>query len=221
MTSVSETILADRGAHWPSRRRDDGVGSLCSVGASADDDELLWARIRRGDREAFAELVRAQHAALRRFAAGMLGCAAEGDDVAQRVLLDLWERRGTAQRPSSIRAHLLVCARNACLVRLRSGRRAVRWERAVSEEPHTPPPTPLDALAERHRRLELERTGARLADLVDGLEDDARTAIWMRFAAGASFDDISLVLGRPAHAVRALVYRQLALLRRTLEEESR
>lgn len=213
MTSVSEQISG-------STRRGPGVGSRPSVGAKENGDELLWSRIRSGDRDAFAALVRAEHAHLRRFGAAMMSNPCEGDDVAQRALLDLWAERATTTPRGSLRAHLLVRVRHLCLTRLRSSRRAGRWERAVAEEPHTPPPTPLDELHREHHRQERECAGARVAQLVDGLDDDARTAIWMRFAGGASFEEIGEALGRPPHAVRALVYRQLAGLRRRLEEES-
>lgn len=182
-------------------------------------DGELWARVRRGERTAFEALVREHQACLRRFASGFLGDAAEGDDVAQRTLLDLWVQRAEVGPAGSVRAHLLARARNLCLTRARSRRRAAHWLARATDEPRSGGQTPHDELAARVDIAACAELGARVAALVDGLDDDARTGIWMRFGAEASFEEIGEVLGRPAHAVRALVYRQLALLRKKLSEE--
>jgi len=96
--------------------------------------------------------------------------------------------------------------------------RADGFGQAVTELPPDPIETPLDALVAHDQERDSERLGARLAALVDKLEDDARVGIWMRFAGDASFEQIGEALQRPPHAVRALVYRQLALLRKRLAE---
>lgn len=178
----------------------------------------LWQRFRGGDRAAFEAIVRAHQACLRKFAAAMLRDGAEGDDVAQRAFLDVWHERERLAAVSSPRAHLLARVRHLCWTRSRSRRRQKWWIGRAAEEPVDTPSTPLDHLVDRASALDDATLVVRLAALVDDLDDDSRTVIWMRFAGEASFDEIGAAVGRPPHAVRALAYRQLALLKKRLSE---
>lgn len=166
--------------------------------------------------------MRQHQSALRRFAASFLGDAAAGDDVAQRALLDVWAQREKLGPSGCLRAHLLTRAKHLCLTSTRSRARAQRWLGLAAAEHglEVARATPLDDLmAHDEERLALQLT-ARVCALVDLLEEDARIGIWMRFAGDASFEQIGQALGRPPHAVRALVYRQLAVLRKRLSEVS-
>lgn len=162
--------------------------------------------------------MREYQACIRRFAAGFLNDAAEGDDVAQRVLLDVWALHAALEPTVSVRAHLLARARHLCWTRARSRTRAKRWLRKAADQPHDACPTPLEVLVARDQEQAAGALGAQVAALVEQLDEEARTAIWMRFAGEATFEEIGKVLGRPPHAVRALTYRQIALLRKRLSE---
>ena len=120
---------------------------------------------------------------------------------------------------STLRAHLLTRARNLCLTEARGRRRADEGAARLALELVEPPVTPDDEVAGREERQRAAQLGQRIAAMVQSLPDDARTAIWMRFAGEASFEEIAQEIGRPAHAVRALVYRQLAALRERLAQE--
>lgn len=185
-------------------------------------DEDLRARLRRGEPAAFEVLVREHQPALRRFAAGFLGDAAAGDDVAQRALLDVWAQRDRLGPSGCLRAHLLTRARHLCLTSKRSRTRAQRWLGVVAAEHglERGGATPLDDLMAHDEERSTRALADKVCALVDQLEEDARVGIWMRFGGDASFEQIGEALGRPPHAVRALVYRQLALLRKRLSEVS-
>jgi len=138
--------------------------------------------------------------------------------VAQETFRDLWVDRASLQLAGPLRAHLVARVRNLCLTRARSRRRAGVRMKLVEAEPNNPAATPIDHLEAREQTNDHARTVVRLAETIRDLAEDVRTTIYMRFWGGASFEEISLVLGRPPHAVRALLYRQLAQLRGRLEE---
>jgi RNA polymerase sigma factor (sigma-70 family) len=182
------------------------------------DAELVTA-IRGGDRDGFTELVRCHQAAVRRFAGAFLNDAMQGDDVAQQVFVDVWRDRARIELRGGLREHLLARARNLCLTHARSRNRTRNRVARLADEPSVNAPSPADLLYEHDAANEAERAIGRARALVAQLPDDAYACVWLRFAGGLSFDDIGIALDRPAHAVRALLYRQLALLRRRMESE--
>jgi RNA polymerase sigma-70 factor (ECF subfamily) len=184
----------------------------------ADDpsEAALLSAVRAGDREAFARAVARYGQAVRRFASAFLGDAAEGDDVAQAAFWDLWKARATLRGDGSLRGVLLARARHLCLNRARTRSRVRSQSERLAALPLERPATPLERLVDAASEDEARAIGARIVELVASLDEEARTCIWMRFAGDASFDEIAQVVGRPAHAVRALVYRQLANLRTRL-----
>jgi len=177
--------------------------------------DAFLSAIRAGDRRAFARAVSVYERSVRRFASAFLGDAAEGDDVAQRAFLDLWNDRAKLRPEGSLRGLLLARARHLCLNRARAlGRARVRGESLAAEPVQADaPPTPLDALVGAQDSRDAGALHARVLALVAELDDDVRTAIWMRFAGEASFEEIAEAIGRPPHAMRALVYRALAGIR--------
>jgi len=189
------------------------------VAEGSGERELLSA-IRASDRGAFERAVALHERSVRRFAAAFLNDAAEGDDVAQRAFLDLWRDRTSLRPDGSLRGVLLARARHLCLNRVRARVRAAARAERASIEAEGSVGTPLDALLGAQDARELDLLRRRIAALVETLDLDARTSIWMRFAGEASFEEIGAAIGRPPHAVRALVYRQLALLRSLLARPS-
>lgn len=183
-------------------------------------EETLVESLRAGDGHAFAQIVRSHHACVRGFARAFLADSEEGDDVAQDTFRDLWIDRGALRVAGSLRAHLLARARNLCLMRCRTRSRARGWLRLFEEEPRDPVALPSDPMDAGEEAFSHQRTVGTLAASIRQLSEEVRTVIYMRFWGGASFEDISAALGRPPHACRAMLYRQLALLRELLGDES-
>jgi RNA polymerase sigma factor (sigma-70 family) len=80
-------------------------------------DELLVVRCQLGEREAFAELVRAWHPAVERYVGRMLGGPA--DDVVQEVWLAVVKGLPRLRQPDRFAPWLFIIARRAVLNRLR------------------------------------------------------------------------------------------------------
>ncbi|WP_433729618.1 RNA polymerase sigma factor [Actinoplanes sp. CA-051413] len=80
-------------------------------------DELLVVRCQLGEREAFAELVRAWHPAVERYVGRMLGGPA--DDVVQEVWLAVVKGLPRLRQPDRFAPWLFTIARRAVMNRLR------------------------------------------------------------------------------------------------------
>src|SRR5688572_9187586 len=108
-------------------------------------EESQLERARRGEVDAFADLVRAHHPAVRVFLASHLRDAGAIDDLVQDVFLRAFDRLNTMREGTAFRAWLLGIARNRALEHLRE-----RLRRGQ------PSPDALDDLLDRTQMALLE-----------------------------------------------------------------
>jgi RNA polymerase sigma-70 factor (ECF subfamily) len=103
------------------------------------------------------------------------------------------------------------------LYRIAANAIADRWQR-TSREHGNPvsgdPADPSDAVD-----VEKSERAARLFNLVDGLPEDQRRVIGMRFAEEKSIREIAQTLGRTPGAVKQLQFRGIQTLRAQVEKE--
>lgn len=89
-------------------------GGPTRTGAISDEQSLLE-RARRGEQDAFAQLVGPYQAQLRAHCYRMLGSLADADDALQDTLLRAWRGLKGFEARSSFRSWLYTVATNACL----------------------------------------------------------------------------------------------------------
>lgn len=100
------------------------------------EDRELVARAAAGDDDAFAELVRRHHAAIRGLCLSMLDDAAEADDAAQDAFLAAHGSLKRFQGRSTFGSWLYRIAANRCLDRLRRRKRekTSSWDALLEEK---------------------------------------------------------------------------------------
>ena len=154
---------------------------------------------RRGDREAFGELVaRYQHAAFRA-ALVVTANRADAEDLTQEAFIRAWERLGEFREEASFKTWLLAIAWRGAL----SHRRAlgVRLRRLVSrrdEDPFDPPSRARCA----DSRLADEELAAAVRRLVRSLPDKLRVPLLLAATGDYTFDEMARVLGMPAGTLK-------------------
>jgi RNA polymerase sigma-70 factor (ECF subfamily) len=104
----------------------------------------------------------------------------------------------------------------AWLYRIAANAIADRWQRASREQGN-----PASDPADRSESVDLEKSerAAQLFNLVNGLPEDQRRVIEMRFAEEKSIREIAQALGRTAGAVKQLQFRGIQSLRAQVEKE--
>lgn len=104
----------------------------------------------------------------------------------------------------------------AWLYRIAANAIADRWQRASREQGN-----PLSDPADRSESVDVEKSerAAQLFDLVNGLPEDQRRVIEMRFAEEKSIREIAQTLGRTPGAVKQLQFRGIQSLRAQFEKE--
>ncbi|HEX9298379.1 MAG TPA: RNA polymerase sigma factor [Polyangiaceae bacterium] len=168
------------------------------------DDELMLL-VASGLRDAFATLVRRHHRHLRAYCARMSGSAALGDDLAQEILLTIWQARGSYEPRGRFRSYLFTIAHRRCFNELR--------HRAGDDAPTADlPETPVESnqfdelvAGERRRRVHA---------YMHKLPADQRRALLLRYVAELEYDEIAEIVARSEATVRTRVFLGLARLRK-------
>jgi RNA polymerase sigma-70 factor (ECF subfamily) len=191
----------------------DSPSSPRSPGSSTS-SEALALEAQRGSRDAFGALVERHEASLLRFLRTRVATGAEAEELVQEAFLRAWRKLATYDARLRFSTWLFTVARNLAVSHGRVRRlAAVAMEDCsmLADASEAASAGPERAL---HERESAERIWS-LADLV--LTRDQREALWLRYAEDLTADEIGVVLGRRAVAVRVLLFRARATLARHLE----
>src|SRR5256885_15654236 len=115
--------------------------------ASMSDAELVQAT-RRGDKQAFVEIVARHQAMVCGIALGILGDFAASEDAGQEAFLTAWRKFHELREPDRLRAWLSQIARNAALGQLRRKRGEAPLEAAELLPDESPAPDEVAASEE-------------------------------------------------------------------------
>jgi RNA polymerase sigma-70 factor (ECF subfamily) len=171
------------------------------------DDDALMARIAQGDERALRQVGQRHYATTWRLAKRLMASDAEADDVAQEVLVRVWNHaaRWTPGR-ALLSTWLYTVTYRLCLDRLR-GRRHAPLEAAMDV------PDPAEGAAERmERRSEQQRVREALASL----PEKQRAALVLFYYQDVPGPQASAILGLNLRAYWSLLYRARGALERAL-----
>jgi RNA polymerase sigma-70 factor (ECF subfamily) len=175
-------------------------------------EATLVARARRGELDAYEELVRVHQTIAFRTAWVITRSSADAEEAAQDGFVKAHAALSRFREGTPFRPWLLAIVANEARNRVRSAGRRERLARRVVEErrPDDAVPSPEAAL------LDSERRDALLA-AVERLPDDARQAIACRYLLELSEQETAATLDCPRGTVKSRVSRALDRLREELE----
>jgi RNA polymerase sigma-70 factor (ECF subfamily) len=163
-------------------------------------DEALMLRYQRGERNAFAMLVRRHQVAVYNFLLRELGSALAADELAQEVFLGVVREGGrfNYETPFATRLFSIAC-------------------RLVQKERSRNPPPPATA-GERGGVARGETLEDSIVRAVDALPDAEKDVFLLREVADLPFAEIARVTQRTETAVKVQMQHALSRLRITLED---
>ena len=163
----------------------------------------------RSDPEAFKALYTHFLPRVYRYLYHHTGNIHDAEDITAQVFMEAMEGlvRYSFHRSGSFTAWLFTIAR----------RRLIDYYRKKSPVPLT---EQLAAHSDLLKSLEQKEDFARLAHLLSQLDEDRRELLSLRFSAGLTFAEISLIDGRSEAAVKMSIYRILDDLRARWEDEN-
>jgi RNA polymerase sigma-70 factor (ECF subfamily) len=180
-------------------------------------DVALVQRIADRQPEALAELYDRYAGMLLALTTRILGNQAEGEDVVQDVLLQVWHRaRSYDTARSSVSTWLVLLARSRAIDRLRTrkvGERTAQAAQAENPRTHTSPKGPEDVLF-RERRERVRRE-------LDALPAEQRQVLELAFYEGLTQVEIADRTSIPLGTVKTRTLLAMKKLRAALREEIR
>ncbi|MCI0435792.1 MAG: RNA polymerase sigma factor [Gemmatimonadetes bacterium] len=171
-------------------------------------DAELVGRVIRGEREAFAELVRRHQAIIYRHVRGMSIDHDTALDLLQDAFMRAWERLAECRDRAHFRAWLFRIARNACLDHLKDVRRLTTPLSTVAGAERLEADTPVVNDVDLTLRVALERLPVPL-----------REAFLLKHDAGYTYDEIAAMTDTTPSAVKMRVHRAREALRLFLSEQ--
>jgi RNA polymerase sigma factor (sigma-70 family) len=179
------------------------------------DERDLVESARRGDVDAYEQLVRIHQGIAQRVAYLVTRDATEAEDAAQEAFVKAFYALGRFRADASFRPWLLKIVTNEARNRRRSaGRREGLVLRAVSERPSEDAAPSSEAVALTHD------LGARLLRALASLGENDRLVVSYRYLLDLSEADTAEALGIPRGTVKSRLSRALGRLRRVMEEEA-
>jgi RNA polymerase sigma-70 factor (ECF subfamily) len=186
-------------------------------------DEALMIRFQRGDRAAFAVLVRRHQSPLYNFALRHLRAPQVAEDVVQDAFVRVVQSAAEFKHEARFTTWVYTITRNLCIDQLR--KRALRKHPSLDQgKPgeEGDGPTLGEQTADVRASVEREATGAelkeRIAKAVEALPEEQREVFLMREVANLPFKEIAEVTGVPENTVKSRMRYALERLQQALSE---
>ena len=187
-------------------------------------DEMLMVRYQRGERKAFAELVRRHNRPVYNFVLRQLRVPALAEDVTQDVFMRLVQNAAEFKHEARFLTWLYTIARNLCVDQLRklSHRRHASLDQPALGKPEAPPL--VESISDPNPQTNAERKAlsaevrSSIVRAVDSLPDDQREVFLLREVADLPFRDIAEITGVGENTVKSRMRYALDRLKDALSE---
>lgn len=172
-------------------------------------DQKLIIAARKGDNEAFKELVRRYESRVAATVVGMLGRCPEAEDVGQETFIRFYRALGKFRGESSVGTYLTRIAINLSLNELkRRRRRSVLFFQKSLEEVHDIPDTKANSELNEDKEIVQQAIGK--------LEGKFRSVVVLRFIDGYSTEETAQILNVPVGTVLSRLSRAQKKLKELL-----
>ena len=188
--------------------------------ANVDPDARLMLRVKRGDRQAFEELVNKYKQPVINVIYRTLGDATEAEDLAQNVFVQVYKSADRYRVSAKFTTWLFTIARNLCLNEIRRRSRHPAESIDAPHPDHDDQPrhqfedvktfSPPDALL--HRELE-----QKIQQALSNLPESQRVAILLCRQGELSYEEIAKVVGCSVSATKSLIHRGRETLKQKLK----
>jgi RNA polymerase sigma-70 factor (ECF subfamily) len=187
-------------------------------------DEVLMVRYQRGDREAFALLVKRYNKPVYNFVLRQLKAPALCEDLTQEVFMRLVQNAAEFKHEARFSTWLYAIARNLCIDQLRrlQHRRHPSLDQPLGADADGQ--TLGDLVSSQHPSSSAERSAAAaevqasIVNAVEALPDDQREVFLLREIADLPFRDIAELTGASENTVKSRMRYALDRLKQALCE---
>jgi RNA polymerase sigma-70 factor (ECF subfamily) len=176
------------------------------------DDIQLLKIAQEGNTEAFGAIYERYAEKVFRYLNAHLGNGLDAEDLTEEVFIRVWRSLPDyRERGTPFLSFVFRVARNALIDHYRRERRAVGQLSSDEVVVADHKPGPVEIVSQQMEQQELR-------EALEGLREDYRNVLVLRFLSDLDPEDTALAMGRSAGAVRVLQHRALAALRVRLEK---
>ena len=171
-------------------------------------DQALVEQVQRGDKQAFDVLVLKYQNKIIQLVNRYVHDSDEARDVAQEAFIKAYRAIGRFRGDSAFYTWLYRIAINTAKNYLvASGRRPPRSDIDAQDAEQYEGATGLKEYATPERLLQKDEIQGAIAEAIDALPDDLRTAITLRELEGLSYEEIAQTMDCPIGTVRSRIFR--------------
>jgi RNA polymerase sigma-70 factor (ECF subfamily) len=171
-------------------------------------DQMLVEQVQRGDKQAFDVLVLKYQNKIIQLVNRYVHDTDEARDVAQEAFIKAYRAIGRFRGDSAFYTWLYRIAINTAKNYLvASGRRPPRSDIDAQDAEQYEGATGLKEYGTPERLLMRDEIQAAIAEAIDALPDDLRTAITLRELEGLSYEEIAQTMECPIGTVRSRIFR--------------
>jgi RNA polymerase sigma-70 factor (ECF subfamily) len=183
-------------------------------------DEALMVRFQRGERSAFATLVRRHKTAIYNFVLRQVRVASVAEDLVQDVFVKVVQNAGDFKHEARFTTWAYAIARNLCIDHLRkmSLRRHPSLDHSDSGEGPTLGERTADVRPSVDRVAIGNELAARIVEAVEQLPQEQREVFLLREIGNVPFKDIAEMTKVPENTVKSRMRYALERLQETLSE---
>jgi len=177
--------------------------------------------LKRGDESAFRVLVEQYQDLVYNTALGVVQNAADAEDVAQEVFIQIFRSIGTFKSEAKLSTWIyrITTTRALDLLRARKSKKRFGLLKRLWE---TEEENPLDTIEDfNHPGVALERKedAAKLFEAIGQLPENQKVAFVLHKLEGLSYQEISEIMGNTVPAVESLMHRARLNLKKILEKK--
>ena len=176
----------------------------------------LVLRAKRGDQDAFEQLVLDNQNRIYSLALRLMGDREEAADLAQEVFLKAWQGLPTFQGESSFSTWLYRLTSNVCIDALRRNRRRQAVAETVSLDDDDSWIEPADWEGDPQRLLERAELSRAVERGLEALPDHFRQVLVLRELSGLSYQEIGTAMELDLGTVKSRIARARVALRKIL-----
>lgn len=182
-------------------------------------EQELVARAKKGDQDAFEQLVKDNEKRIYNLVLRMVGNPEDALDLSQEAFLNAWKGLGNFKGDCAFSTWVYRLASNACLDFLRSKkRRQEHMGQAFSLDDEDAPSLPDEEQLQPQQQLEKKERARQLYRALEQLSDQHRQIIVMRELSGLSYQEISEALQLDMGTVKSRLTRARLSLKKILLE---
>jgi RNA polymerase sigma-70 factor (ECF subfamily) len=188
------------------------------VSAEAAAQDLAWmALVKKGDVEAFRELIEAHQNRVIGTVAKMLGDESDAPDIAQQVFVRIWRSAPRYEPTAKFTTWLFKITRNLVFNELRRRKRHPTFSLdRIAEEDDRPRQAADQSSKPPDTALLDEEMQAAIQHAIDELPEVQRMAIVLRRYEDISYEEIGRILDLSVPAVKSVIFRARTELREKL-----